>query len=69
MSEKIQDLTDFFKHLSTYQARATKRLDERKSCGQLDGNFNDWVVQELLIDLINLGELVKKHDEILDPKE
>ncbi len=64
----IKDLTAFAKVLRDYQTKATKRLDERKSTGFLDGNFEIWTIHEMMIDFLNRLSVVEK---LLDvkPKE
>ena len=64
----IQDLTAFAKLLGEYQKRAKNRLDERKSTGQLDGDFYIWTIHEMLIDVMNR---LTKIEALLDlkPKE
>ncbi len=64
----IETLTEFAQIRGKYQQLATKRLDERKNSGHLDGDYFTWVTEEMLIDVLNR---LNKIEAFLDlkPKE
>jgi len=68
MSDK-NEFSSFMDTLAEYSRRATARLDERKSSEYgraMDGSFNDWVEQELLIDILRRLQRIEK---VMFPKE
>lgn len=64
----VKDLTDFAKLKGVYQKRAKDRIDERKNTGQLDGDFNIWSIEEMLIDVFNRLDRIEGFLD-LKPKE
>jgi hypothetical protein len=60
----IVDIWDLKKLLTEYQARARARSEERANMND-DTSFETRVTQEILIDLVNTVEVLKRRSELL----